>query len=172
MNETPQEYTERILGYQQGSVPLKLLAATPRRLAKLLKGVPKKKLTKRPEPDRWSVAEILAHMADAELVMGFRMRLTLGSNGTTIQAFDQNAWSEYSRYRLQDPRVSFEGFQILRDRNVRLLRLIPREMWDFFGMHTERGKETVTRMTEMMAGHDINHVSQVERILHPTRRRR
>ncbi len=167
MIETPQEYTERILGYLKGSAPMSILASTPAKLEKLLRGVPRQKLGKRPESDRWSVAEILAHLADSELVMGFRIRLVLGSNGVTTQAFDQDAWAEYSNYRRQDPKISYEAFRAQRVRNIRLLRQIPPAMWENFGMHTERGRETVTRLVEMLAGHDVNHVGQIEKILHP-----
>jgi len=170
MQETPQQYTERILSYQQGVAPMKTLASSPGKMSKLLKGVAKKKLSKRPEPDKWSVTEILAHLADAEMVFGFRMRLILGANGTTVQAFDQDVWSGFSHYPKQDPKLSFEAYRIQRERNIRLLRLIPREMWDNYGMHTERGKETVTRVTEMMAGHDINHLMQIGQILHPKKK--
>lgn len=165
MNETPQQYTERLLGLLKGKDPLEILASTPRRLARLLRGVPKKKLSKRPAPDRWSVTEILAHLADAEMVISFRLRLILGSNGVTIQAFDQDAWAGFSQYPKQDPAVSFEAFRVLRDRNAKLLKMIPREMWENYGMHTERGKETVTRVIQMTAGHDINHLGQIESIL-------
>jgi hypothetical protein len=167
MNETPQEYTERILAYQQGRVPARILASTPRRLSKLLRGVPRKKLRARPGNDRWSIAEILAHLADAEIVTGFRLRLVLGSSGVTIHAFDQDVWAEFSQYRKQDPLLSLNAFQTLRRRNVALLKSIPKERWDNFGMHTLRGKETVARIIEMLAGHDINHLRQIEEILRP-----
>jgi hypothetical protein len=48
---------------------------------------------------------------------------------------------------------------------LRLLKGLTKEQWQFFGMHSERGKETVTRVSEMMAGHDINHHRQIEAIL-------
>jgi hypothetical protein len=167
MQETPQQYTERMLSYLQGVEPMKVLASSPGKLSKLLKGVARRKLSKRPEPDKWSVTEILAHLADTEMVVGFRMRLILGASGTTVQAFDQDVWSGFSQYRKQDPKLSFEAYRIQRERNIRLLRSIPKEMWDNYGMHTERGKETITRLTEMVAGHDINHLRQIDRILHP-----
>ncbi len=88
MQETPQQYTERILGYVKGKETLKVLASTPKQLSSLLKGVPKKKLLKRSQPDKWSIAEILGHIADTEIVCSFRIRLILGSNGTPIQGFD------------------------------------------------------------------------------------
>jgi hypothetical protein len=165
MKETPEQYTERILAYQRGKAPLRVLASTPVRLARLLRGVRQKRVTTRPSSDHWSVGEILAHLADAEMVSSFRLRLILGSNGITIQAFDQDIWAEFSHYRKQDPDLSLGAFQALRRRNVALLRSLPKEMWEFFGMHEERGRETISRICEMMAGHDINHLRQVEGIL-------
>jgi len=165
MKETPQQYTERILGYVQGKKTLKVLASTPKQLSSLLKGVPKTKLTKRQVKDKWSIAEILGHIADTEIVCSFRIRLILGSNGTPIQGFDQDVWAQYSNYKKQDPAVSLEAYQINRLRNIHLLKSLPREMWDNYGMHSERGKESVTRVAEMLAGHDINHLSQIRMMI-------
>ena len=77
MKETPQQYTQRVLGYVEGKKALAVQAATANKLARLIKGVPVSRLRKRPAPDKWSVSEILAHLADAEIVGGFRMRLIL-----------------------------------------------------------------------------------------------
>ncbi len=165
MKETPQQYIERIRGYLEGKKPLEVLAASPRQLARLVKGVSKKKLAKRPGPDKWSVTEILAHLADTELVQGFRLRLILGASGTPIQGFDQDEWARYSDYAKHDPALSLEAYQVTRERTVRLLKSLPRDAWDRYGMHSERGKETVTRVTEMMAGHDLNHLKAIREIL-------
>jgi hypothetical protein len=165
MKETPQEYTKRILGLLEGKKPIEVLAATPRQLTALLKGATRQRLGKRPAPGTWAVTEVLAHMADTEIVQGFRLRLILGSNGTPIQGFDQDVWAQYADYAKQDPAVSLEGFRVVRERTVRLLKAIPRSLWDNYGVHTERGKETVARVTEMMAGHDINHLAQIRRML-------
>ncbi len=165
MKETPQQYTERILSYVQGKETLKLLASTPKQLSSLLKGVPKTKLTKRSVMDKWSIAEILGHIADTEIVCSFRIRLILGSNGTPIQGFDQDVWAQYSNYSKQDPAVSLEAYRINRKRNIQLLKSLPHKMWDNYGMHSERGKETITRVTEMLAGHDINHLNQIRPIV-------
>jgi hypothetical protein len=165
MQETPQQYTKRILKNLQGKDPLSVLSSTPGKISRLLRGTSRKQLTARPAPGKWSVAEILAHLADAELVTGFRMRLILGANHTPIQAFDQDAWAAFSKYKEHDPNLSFEAFRIQRERNVRLLKSLPKKMWGHYGMHSERGKETITRVTQMLAGHDINHLRQVERIV-------
>jgi len=161
MQETPQQYTERILGYINGRNPMEILAASPRQIARLVKGVSKKKLSQRPAPGTWSVTEILAHLADSELVYGFRIRIILQASGTPIQGTDQDAWAKFSDYAKHDPLLSLEALRTTRERNVRLLKSLPRESWDFYGVHSERGKETVTRVVKMIAGHDINHMMQI-----------
>jgi hypothetical protein len=168
MQETAQQYTRRILGNLEGRKPLEILTATPRRIARLVKGVSRRKLSRRPSPRDWSVTEILAHLADAELVVGYRVRLVLGAGGTSIQAYDQDAWATFSRYATHDPRVSLEAFRASRERLVRLLKSLPAESWNLYGMHAERGKETVARMVEMLAGHDINHLRQIQERLPKT----
>jgi len=96
------------------------------------------------------------------------MRLVLGSNGVTIQGFDQDVWAEFSHYAKQDPKVSLNSFLAERERTVRLLKQVPAERWENYGMHTERGKENLHRIAEMMAGHDVNHLRQIEMVLHVT----
>ncbi len=165
MKETAQQYIQRIRGYIEGKTPMDVLAATPRQVERLIKGVSRKRLGKRPSPEKWSVTEILAHLADVEIVQGFRIRLILGSRGIAIQGFDQDAWARYSDYAKHDPALSLEGYRVNRQRTLLLLKSLPEKMWDSYGMHSERGKETVKRVSEMMAGHDINHLRQITAIL-------
>ncbi len=162
MQETARQYTRRILGNVEGKKPMEVLAATPRQIARLVAGVPRKKLSRRPAPKTWAVAEILAHLADAELVVGYRIRLILGASGTSLQAYDQNTWAKFSNYPKHDPAVSLEAFRAMRERTLRLLRNLPRKSWESYGRHAERGKETVRRTVEMLAGHDINHLKQIQ----------
>ena len=82
MNETAQQYIERITAHVEGKQPLAVQAATAKKLERLINGVPASTLLKRPAADTWSAGEILAHLADAEIVIGFRMRLILGAPGT------------------------------------------------------------------------------------------
>ncbi|HZQ68125.1 MAG TPA: DinB family protein [Terriglobales bacterium] len=165
MQETAQQYIQRITGYVQGKEPLKIQQGTAKKLQQLTKGVDRKKLTKRPAPDRWSVAEILAHLADAELVGGWRLRAVLGNNGTPLQPFDQDVWAKTFDYAKRDPRTSIEVFRVLRENNLAMLKALPQELWDNYGMHAERGKETVAHIVKMFAGHDLNHLQQIEEIL-------
>jgi hypothetical protein len=165
MNETPQQYTRRILGYVEGKEPLEVQASTPGKLERLIKGLSMTKLRERPAADKWSVSEIVAHLADAEIVTGFRMRLILGAPGAPIAAYDQNSWVTSGHYEKRDPRKSVEQFRVLREANLALLESLTPEQWKHYGMHSERGQETMELIVRMAAGHDINHLQQIERIL-------
>ena len=165
MHETPQQYTERILSYMEGKQPLAVHAATAEKLERLIEGVPTSELRKRPAADKWSVSEVVAHLGDAEIVTGFRMRLILGAPGAPIAAYDQDSWVTSGHYEKRDPRKSFEQFRVLREANLALLESLTPEQWKHYGMHSERGQETIELMVRMAAGHDINHLQQIERIL-------
>jgi hypothetical protein len=165
MSETPQEYTKRILGYLNGKEPLTILAATPARLAELTRGRPASEFGRQPAPGRWCVSEILAHLADVEMVIGYRVRMILSKPGTAIQAFDQDEWAKLSRYVSVPAAQSLERQRVQRESTVTLLKALLPEQWEHYGMHAERGKETVSRVVEMAAGHDINHLRQIEKIL-------
>jgi hypothetical protein len=167
MQETVQQYVQRIQSKLAGQNPIKVQAATAQKLAKLMKRASPAKLRKRPAPDKWSPAEIIAHLADVEIVIGWRVRSILGAPGTPIQAFDQDAWVTAGHYAKRDTRKSLEQFRVLRDTNLALYKTLSPEQWEHHGMHSERGEETVEKIVRMMAGHDVNHIEQIERILAP-----
>ncbi len=165
MQETPQQYTQRMLSYAEGKEPLRLQADAPKKFAALIRGKNKKQLTQRPAPGKWSVAEILAHLADAEIVLSWRLRQTLSNNGVAIQPFDQDVWATTFDYAHQDPKRSLAKYRVLRESNLALLKSVPKQLWDNYGIHQERGNESVAHIVRMVAGHDLNHLGQVERIL-------
>jgi hypothetical protein len=165
MSETAQQYIQRILGHLEGQPPLKVQATTAKKIEKLLKGVPAAKLRKRPAPDKWSVAEIVVHLADTEIVGGYRIRTILGSPGTPIAAFNQDAWVTAGHYDKRDVRKSLEQFRAVREANLALLKTLTAEQWKHHGIHSERGVETVEHIVRMFGGHDINHMKQIEAIV-------
>jgi hypothetical protein len=171
MQETPQQYIQRMLGNIAGQEPLKVQAATAKKLDRLVRGASASKLRKRPAPDKWSVAEILAHLGDAEIVVAWRIRSILGAPGTLIQAFDQDAWVAAGHYAKRDPRKCLEQFRAVREANLALYKSLAPEQWQHHGLHAERGEETIEHITRMTAGHDLNHLHQIERILAPKARR-
>ena len=165
MNETTQQYKQRILGYVEGKEPLAVQAATAERLERLIEAVPTARLRERPDPEKWSVSEILAHLADGEIVGGFRMRFILGSPGAPIAGFDQDQWVASGHYDKRDPRKSVEQFRVLREANLALLDALDPEQWQHYGVHSERGQESIADIVRMFAGHDVNHLQQIEKIL-------
>jgi hypothetical protein len=166
MSETVQQYIDRLLGYVEGMQPLDVLASTAATLERLTSGLSAADLGKRPAPDKWSVTEILAHLADGEIVGAFRMRLILGAPGTAVVAYDQDDWAKSGHYGKRDPRKSLEQFRVVREANLALLDTLEPEQWKHYGMHSERGQETIEHIVRMYAGHDINHLLQIEKIVH------
>ncbi len=171
MAETFKEYKQRIFGYIGNQDPLKVQRATAVRLERLIQGVPRRKLARRPAPGKWSPVEILAHLADSEIAYAWRLRSMLGRNGAKLQAFDQNAWAMAGNYTQRDPRKSIALFRTVRQSNLALLASIPRKRWNsLYGMHEERGKETVATFARLFAGHDLNHLQQIEKQVRASRR--
>jgi hypothetical protein len=161
MSETAAAYTARILGYLGAREPLSTLEASPTVVADLVRQVAPARVANRPSPAKWSIQEIVAHLADVELVMGYRVRRILEHSGVAIDAFDQNRWAAVGQYNQVPPAESVESFRAQRAGNVRLLRGLSPEQRQQFGMHAERGKETVDHMCRLWAGHDLNHCQQI-----------
>lgn len=162
MRETIREYIE---GFIAGKDPLWVQGGTAKQLAALLKRASRAKLCKRPAPDKWSVSEIVAHLADAEIVIGWRVRSILGSPGLPIQAFDKDAWVTAGHYDKRSPQKSLELFRVVREANLALYKTLSSEQWKHYGVHSERREESVERILFFIAGHDLNHLAQIETIL-------
>ena len=165
MQETPQQYTQRLLSHIEGKDPLKVQRETPKKLAGLIRGLSRKQLTRKPAPGKWSISEILAHLADVEIVVAWRLRHILGNNGAPIPAYNENVWAETFDYARRDAKESLKFLQVLRARNLAMLKALPKESWKNYGMHQERGKESITHLVRLYAGHDLNHLGQVQYIV-------
>ena len=163
-NETIDEYKDRILGYQAGADPLVLQAEAADVLAALVSDLTDEDLAQQPAPGKWSIREIVAHLADDELVGAYRIRLILSAPGTAIQAFDQDVWARTGRYGTCDIADSLALFRMLRSANLKLLKSLNADEWDRFGVHAERGVESLRDIAMYFAGHDINHFRQIESI--------
>ncbi len=163
MPETAQEYVQRILGTMGDADPLKVLSETPAQLAAVLAKFSPQQLRKRPAPGKWSAAEIVIHLSEVEMMVGVRVRLVVGTNGINIQGFDQDAWA--SRYANTDLQLALDAFHALRAANLAMYRALTPEEWEHYGIHSERGKESARRIVELCAGHDINHLRQLDGML-------
>jgi uncharacterized damage-inducible protein DinB len=165
MRETFSQYKTRLQGYVGGDEPGDILRQTLSALPKLIARRPAELLAQRPKPEKWSIAEIMAHMADVEVVFGYRIRRVLSQPGETVEAFDQDLWAKALHYGAADSEKSVGRFHAMRVWNLDLLGSLTDEEWSRHGMHTERGRESVRDMTILLAGHDLNHTGQIQAIL-------
>jgi hypothetical protein len=172
MIETPQQYTARIVGILGGRDPRTIMEATPGRLRSLVSSATPDQLEWKPSPTRWSIRQILAHLADAELVGAWRFRTVLERDGVALQAYDQETWAEAFHYEDVPVAESLALFEALRGSTLRVLRTVDPSRQTHAGMHSERGPESITRIMEMYAGHDLNHLGQIEGLLEGSHRAR
>jgi hypothetical protein len=158
-------YTAKLLATVGKKRPLDVLAGTPLKLKRLIHGLNERQLRKAPARGKWSIAQIVAHLCDGEVVLAYRFRKILAEPGCEIQAYDQDAWAKRLRYDLSDTGERLALFSFLRKSNVTLLGSLRPADWKLAGIHAERGRETIARLALLYAGHDLNHQKQVEKIV-------
>ncbi len=145
-----------------GQDPLKVLASTARRIENIVDELGCERADTSPAPGKWSPREIVCHLADCEMVFAFRLRQTLADDHHTIQPFDQTKWgNNYGAYSLNDALATFGA---VRNWNLELLRSLSTEAYAIPVTHPERGTMTFRTIVETMAGHDLNHIGQLETI--------
>lgn len=115
-----------------------------------------------PAPGKWSARDILCHLADCEIVFAFRLRQALAEDHHVIQPFDQEKWAQ--GYKTQDSASALATFEAARNWNVALLKTVTPEQLSKRLTHPERGEMTFQVVIETMAGHDLNHLKQLEAI--------
>jgi len=140
-----------------------ILNSTINAIGQALAEVGDNKLGVRPAPGKWSAAEIVCHLADCELVFGFRLRQTLAEDGPTIQPFDQDKWA--ATYPGTSAGLALGVFSSLRRWNLKLIGAALPAAADRPMIHPERGAMTFQTVVETMAGHDLNHLGQLRRLV-------
>ncbi len=143
--------------------PLEVTRATPARLQSLIAATGTDKLNAPPAPGKWSVRDILCHLADCEVVFAFRLRQALAEDHHVIQPFDQDDWAAtYGRYHAH---TALATFAAIRQWNLALIAGLSAEDLNKPLHHPERGDMALRIVIETMGGHDLNHLRQVEAIL-------
>ena len=145
--------------------PLLVLAELDGWLDQRLSGVREAALRRAEAPGKWSAADVVQHLADSELVLGFRLRMILTEDRPPIQGYDQDKWAGTLRYPdvpLAEARAQLSA---LRAANLRVLRRLSPADWERVGLHSERGPESVGHLTKLMGAHDLVHRRQIDRIL-------
>jgi hypothetical protein len=160
------EYRERLLGLLGADSPFEVLEATPGRVASLVERMGEKGLDTRFGPGKWTGREVVAHLADVEIGTGFRIRQMVSELNHVIQPFDQDAWAR--PYSKLDGRAAVRALTALRPWNLSYYRTLSPADLARVAMHPERGEESVEMLIRMQAGHDRNHLAQLEQILAQT----
>ncbi len=151
---------QKFLGDQD---PVPVLFTTADKLQQLTQDMTEAELSTAPKPGKWSIREIVAHLADCELVFAFRLRQTLASDHAVIQPFDQEVWAQ--RYSAYDFATAMSMFVAARSWNLKLLGTVSEADQHKPTTHPERGTMIFWTIVETMAGHDVNHLEQIERIV-------
>jgi DinB superfamily len=139
-----------------------ILASTPGTLAELAEAIGTDRLTIAPAPGKWTPAEIICHLADCEIAFGFRLRQTLAEDNHIVQPFDQEKWAAtYPGVTAQQALIAFTA---MREWNLILIRNAPPGAALKPVSHPERGAMTFATIVETMAGHDNNHIQQLQKL--------
>lgn len=157
-------YVSAVLGLIEGQEPLVVLRETPTSLGRTLEQLGLQAVRVPEAPGKWSVNEVLQHLADSEIVFSWRIRLVLAHERPTITGYDQDRWADRLRYADGDPKEAIERFTVVRRSNVQLLERASAEDLKRVGVHAERGEETLAHIIRLYAGHDLLHLRQIERI--------
>jgi DinB superfamily len=139
-----------------------VIAETPERITDLVEKIGPSGMDRSYAPGKWSASQILAHLADCEIAFSFRLRQALAEPHHLIQPFDQEAWA--SVYPGMNTKHAPDVFRLLRSWNLALIGALRPDAFAKPVSHPERGAMTFQTLLETMAGHDLNHLGQLETI--------
>lgn len=140
--------------------PIEVVAETPGHLKELAEKIGVEGVEQTPAPGKWSARKILCHLADTELAFAFRLRQALAETSHVIQPFDQDNWARiYDGFEVN---AALDLFAAVRKWNMILIRAVPQSTFSKLVIHPERGEMTFRTLVETMAGHDLNHIRQLE----------
>jgi hypothetical protein len=138
---------------------------SPKEIAAAVLGLPEKVLRYKPSPEKWCVLEILGHLADIEIVYGYRLRQMLADTKPVIAPLDQDAWARNLGYTEAAPAELVAFYGIARHHNLRMLRRAKAADYSKSAYHPELQREvTVADIVERMGGHGAGHLQQIEKL--------
>jgi DinB superfamily len=162
--EQASAYVAAILDLLGDRDPNAVLRETPVALPRAIEGLSPQQLRQPERAGKWSIVQILQHLADSEVVWAWRMRLILAQDKPHITGYDQDLWADRLHYDEADPADALEVFAVLRRANLRLVeRASPADL-KRVGVHIERGEESLEHLRRLYAGHDLLHLRQIERV--------
>jgi len=144
--------------------PAVVLRETISALPRAIEGLSRQQLRRPERPGKWSVGQILQHLAGSEVVYAWRTRLILAQDRPILTGYDQDSWAERLRYDQTEPSDALQLFIVLRLANMRLLEHASVDDMKRVGVHVERGEESLEHLRRLYAGHDLLHLAQIDRV--------
>jgi uncharacterized damage-inducible protein DinB len=162
--ENADAYVRLVLGLLGDRDPIKVMEEQLDWLTAATSSIDDAMLRRPEKQGKWSIMQVVQHLADSELVYGYRLRLVVAHDTPEIQATDQDRWANELKYNEANLDEALELLRALRDANLRFCRSLSQAQLQRVGIHSERGPESVTKIIQMIAGHDILHRNQINRI--------
>jgi hypothetical protein len=159
------DYVRALLDLLGRRDPIEVLGELLPWIETRVRGLSDSVLRRSEAPGKWSVIEVIQHLGDSELVAGFRTRMVLSEDRPQLQAYDQDRWSSEFRYREVSLMQALDQLRGLRNANLYLWSGLSSSQLERTGLHSERGPESVGHIVRLMAGHDLVHRRQIDRIL-------
>jgi DinB family protein len=158
-------YVRALLDLLGSRNPIEVLGELRPWLDQRVRGVPERTLRRPEKPGKWSVIGVIQHLADSDLVAGFRIRMVLTEDRPALQGYDQDRWASELRYEEVDLEQALNQLGGLRAANLHLWSHLTPAQLERVGLHSERGPESTGHLIQLMAAHDLVHRRQVDRIL-------
>lgn len=157
-------YQQQLLALVGDEDPALVQAQTPDVMRQLVADA-RELVRRRPAPGEFSIAELVGHLVDAELVSSTRYRWILAEEEPALPGYEQDDWVRVSGYADADPGELIEVFRVVRRANLELWRRTPTAQHSRVGHHSERGPESYDLSFRLIAGHDRLHIDQARRTL-------
>jgi DinB superfamily len=146
---------------------LEIFRRGPAALEAALAGVTGEELDFHPGPGKWNILQIIRHVADTEIVAGMRLRMVAAEGGDpatrpTLTPFNQDSWADNLDYEDADIAEAFTTFHVLRNDTAKLLSNLPPEVFEYTGLHLERGELTLLSLVEIFGNHVLKHADQIK----------
>ncbi len=160
-----QAYVRALLDLLGTRDPLSVMAELRPWLEPRLARVPEPVLRRAEAPGKWSVIQVVQHLADSDLVAGYRIRMVVAENSPLLQGYDQDGWAREFHYDQVPLAAALDQLRSLRTVNLRLWSRLTPDQLQRIGIHSERGSESAGHILRLMGGHDLVHRRQIDRIL-------
>jgi uncharacterized damage-inducible protein DinB len=133
-------------------------------LKKAIEGLSEEELRFKPEANKWSIHQILIHVADSELVSTQRMKKVLSEEAPLLMSFNQDAWADSLEYEKLDREHHLHLFKLLRSSMLPILSQLPSHKWERLGIHAVAGPFTLKQLLEYRVDHVRGHLDQIVRV--------